>query len=554
MRRQNRQKRILITMLVVMPLFIASIVRLFLLQVVHGPEFAKAAVIQRSLRYVYATGRGQILDRNGESLLGTDWRPALVSFEPILEDEVKTVIGANGLAEQNLVQVITDPDLVEYISSKGYDGFMQVEIEERYGPRLLAPHVTGFVQRDETVHERPPFRELTYRAQSGLELFFDDYLSASRPATLAVMLDAQKRIIKGLGFRTWQDTDPSRPYNVVTTIDRGIQAAVENIGSRYLESGAIVVVDPKTGDILAMASFPGYSPADMLNGLSPEDFKRLAQDPRKPFINRAIAAYPPGSVFKVVLAAAALEQGFGDHRYFCEGTITVGDREVSCYNRRAHGSLDLKQALAESCNTYFIDLGQKLGRQVVLEYARKLGLGETVGIPLYGEAAGNIPAAEEIPFLGDLANVSIGQGAVTATPLQLARLMTVFAAGGRDFRPRLVTRVLDSRGKTVQYFSAGPGSRVLMPQTVVKLTEMMKEVTLSGTAQAANSHLFAAAGKSGTAQTGRAGEDTYTWFCGLAPLEEEPLVITVFAEERKGNTAAGIFREVAETLYWMRKN
>ncbi len=527
--------------------------RLFLLQIVQGPEFATAAVIQRSLRQVYATGRGQILDRNGKSLLDTAWEPVLISFDPILDSETSQVLSTQYNTEKRgSTHIIRDRVVINYLQDKNMEHLVPASWEIRYGPGLLAPHITGYVQRDEIVRERPPYRELLFPARSGLELYFDQYLTSRRPATLAAIIDAQSRLIQGLGYRDWSDDNQSRPYNIVTTLDSTIQTVTERIGGKYLKQGAIIVLEPTTGDILAMASFPDYSPAEMHSGLSQHEFNELKDDPRQPFVNRALQSYAPGSVFKVVLAAAAIDKGLSDTVYLCEGSINVGDRVMSCYGQHAHGELDLKSALAVSCNSYFIHLGQLLGRQTILEYAGRFGLGEASGITLFGESDGRLPTLEELPFLGDLANASIGQGMVETTPLQLARMMTLIANDGRDIKPRLVSKVVDQNDITIQYFPVQPGTRLISASTARMLKEMMVEVIQTGTARNANSRFYTAAGKTGTAQTGR-NEDVFTWFAGFAPVEGNSLVVIIFAEERESLNTAGIFRELMETILDLRK-
>jgi penicillin-binding protein 2 len=555
MRKQQLQTRMLFMILVFLLAGFGLAGRLFYIQVLRGPEFAMAAVIQRSLRQVYATGRGQILDRNGKSLLDTVWEPVLISFDPILNREARSVLSLQDSVEKRgTAHIIRDKAVISYLRNEDIDGLLPASWETRYGANFLAPHVTGYVQREEIAREKPPYRELTFLPRSGLELYFNEQLSASRPATLAAVVDAQSRLVAGLGYRDWRDENPRSPHDVVTTLDSRIQALTETIGEKYLDQGAIVVLEPKTGDILALASFPDYSTRDMYSGISQARYEELEKDPRQPFVNRAINAYSPGSVFKLVLAAAALDSGLANYKYTCEGGIEVGDRTFSCYGGHAHGELDLKKALAASCNSYFIHLGQLLGQQKVLEYARRFGLGEATGITLYGEKAGRLPTQDELPFLGDLANTSIGQGLVATTPLQLARLVTIIANDGRDIKPRLVSRITDKNGATTRYFPVQPGTRVISAQTARLLKEMMIEVTQTGTAHHASSPYFTAAGKSGTAQTGR-GDDTNRWFAGFAPVEENPLVIVVFAEERKGNTTpAHIFRVLAEAILPVRNN
>lgn len=520
-----------------------------MLQIVRGEEYAKAAVIQRSLRHVYATGRGQILDRNGASLLDTRWEPALVSFSPVLEEEFHQVLAQYQLDEENSVQVIRNVDAITFsrLQENPIPGLIPIHEEIRYGPNVLAPHITGYIQRQETRKRAPNYVELTYNAVAGLERYFDSSLSASRPSTLAVIMDNQGRLIDGLGLREWSESNLRRPYNIVTTIDGNIQTVVEQIGKRTMESGAIVVLDPKNGDILAMASFPDYNPGDFYQGISEKEYNQLDSDPYKPFINKAVQKYSPGSVFKVVLAAAALENRL-DHRetYLCTGSIEVGDRTISCYQGNAHGEVDLKKALAVSCNAYFIQLGQQLGRETVTETARQFTLGRAAGLPLSNESSGNIPIPEELPFLGDLANASIGQGLVETTPLQVARMMTTIANQGRDIYPRLVSAITDKNGGTVRRFPVQYGARVTTPATARQLTSMMQEVVESGTAKDAASPFYTAAGKSGTAQTGREGE-SYYWFAGFAPIED-PLVVAVFIESRRSLSAPAVYRQVMEAI------
>jgi cell division protein FtsI/penicillin-binding protein 2 len=545
------QSRLLLVILLFLLAGFALAARLFVIQVVKGAEFSKAAVIQRSLRLVYATGRGQILDRHGKSLLGTLWEPVLVSFEPMLDNETRQALAVKGEGKRSSTHIIADQAVIASLQRENTAGLVPAQLEIRYGTSLLAPHITGDIQKDEIVRERPPFRELIYTARSGLELYFDDYLAARRPSTLAAVVDAQSRLISGLGFRDWSDDNPRRPFDVVTTINSSMQAATERIGEKHLTRGAIVVLEPKTGDILAMASFPNDLLTEAYTGVSHSRFEEIKSHPDMPFINRAIRSYAPGSVFKVVLAAAALDTGLADVPFICEGSIEVGDRRVSCFEGRAHGEVDLKRALAVSCNAYFINLGQRLGRETVLAFADRFALGEAAGITLHGEKAGRMPSLEEIPFLGDLANTSIGQGLVETTPLQLGRLMTIVANQGRDIKPRLVSRIVDNKGDTIRYFPVQPGTRVLSADTTRRLTELMIEVTVTGTAHEAGKSYFTAAGKSGTAQTGT--NYNYTWFAGFAPVNENPLVMVVFSETKeKGNKTPTIFRELMEAILPLR--
>jgi penicillin-binding protein 2 len=305
-------------------------------------------------------------------------------------------------------------------------------------------------------------------------------------------------------------------------------------------------LEPHRGDVLALASFPAFDPAALHRGISHYEFAGLQADPDLPFVNKAISAYPPGSVFKTVLAAAALERRLPDEPLYCTGSLQVGERAVSCYRGTAHGQVNLQSALALSCNAYFIRLGQRLGRETVLEFAARFGFGRVTGLPLPGEASGRLPGLAELPHLGDLANTTLGQGLVAATPLQLARMLAVVANGGLDVPPRLVQAVTDQQGRTVRRYPTPRRSRVVSMGTARRLRSLLGEAVQSGTGRDAASRHLAAAGKTGTAQSGMPSPHVYSWFAGLAERGNERLVIVVFAERRRELSASAIFRLLAE--------
>jgi cell division protein FtsI/penicillin-binding protein 2 len=550
MGRRQRQKRIIALLVLLLLVGLILLARLCWLQLIRGPDLAQAAVFQRSLRHIYTTGRGQILDRHGRSLTDTRFEPVLVAFMPVLGEEVRQTLAPAGLTAAEPVRVfrgLTLAAIRRWLAS-GTDGLAALSQEVRYGPQALAPHVTGYVQRRDTTHTRPRYREVTYLPFGGLEQTFHEELAGERPLALAVTIDGRGRLIRGPGFRHTRENDPRRPYNIVTTIDSRIQAVVERLGARHLSSGAIIVLEPQSGDLLALASFPSFDPADLHHGISRQEFAGMQANPGRPFVNKALAAYPPGSVFKVVLAAAALERNLPYELLYCTGTTLVGEREVSCYQGRSHGQLGMTRALALSCNAYFIRLGQRLGRETVLDFAVRFGFARRTGIPLPGEDAGRLPTLEELPYLGDLANTSLGQGLVEATPLQLARLLAVAANNGLDVPPRLVQAVTDRQGRTVRRYTVPRRTRAVSPATARQLRSMLGEVVQSGTARDADSPHLATAGKSGTAQSGRRDPHVYSWFAGLAESGNERLVIVIFAEQRRELSASAIFRLLAEDV------
>lgn len=532
--------------------------RLYRIQITHGELFARAAVIRRSPRFVYATGRGQILDRNGESLLDTRYGDVLVTFGQTISEDAQTVFGSGEPDSKNYVHVLRGltHEEAERLEQQLPPSVLRVQEEQRYGPKSLAPHIVGYVRRTliprhnplAGMEEKPMFLEMRFTGEKGLERVFDKELSAPRPSVVAAFLDGRGNLVPGFGYRDIQYDDPRRPYNVVTTLDRRIQAAVEKIGRNgypISDGGAIVVMEAGTGDILAMGSFPDFSSEAMFSGVSKETYNTFD------FNNRAISGYAPGSVFKVTLAAAALEKNLPepDGHFLCTGSYKVGNSTISCYEGRAHGVVDLHEALVSSCNGYFADLALRLGRDTVTGSAVRFHLGKKTNIPLGSESAGNIPLPETLPNPGDVANVSVGQGKVLTTPLQLARLMATIANDGVDVYPRLVSEITDKNGRNVRRYPVYR-QRVLSPAVSAQLKAMLTDVVESGTARDAHSPLYTAAGKSGTAESTTPG--SHSWFAGFVRSNGRNLAIAVFIEKWERDTgqprAAAIFRQVAEAI------
>ncbi|MCW3490406.1 peptidoglycan D,D-transpeptidase FtsI family protein [Dethiobacter alkaliphilus] len=542
-KRIERQKRIVIlTLLFFLPVF-ALLGRLFQLQILEGPQYARIAVNQRSLRYDYKpTGRGQILDREGVSLLDSQWKPVTVFFEPILDGETREILSrhAETRPDQSVFAFGPESTINRELGDMPREGVISALEQVRYGYNSLAPHVTGFVQQ-------------ATNNMSGLERAFNDELSAGRPFSVAAIVDARGNLVEGLGYRDWRGDDAGRPYSIITTIDSHIQATVEQVLGDADLSGAVVVMEPQSGDILAMASYPDFKPRSLYTGLE-------VQYDRENHLNKAIRPYEPGSVFKTVLTAAALEENMASETYYCTGAIELSDdTSIPCYENQAHGEVDLRQALTVSCNVYFVWLGQKLGRETLQETAERFKLGSVTGIPL-GEHAGQIPSPAQMPFLGDLGNASIGQGKVQATPLQITRMMATIINNGRDVYPRLVSELIDSQGNTVREFRVYTGTQVIHPAVSRSLRSMLTDVVQSGTGSRIYNPDYLIAGKTGTAQATIEGKSIeHSWFAGYAEPDGQPLVITVFLHGkdnplepepgRDATPATQIFRRITDNLH-----
>ncbi len=547
------RQRLLVLFFLCLIVFAALAGRLAYLQLIRGGVLASQAVRQRAQIVTLDYNRGDILDRHGLSLLGGEKEKVLALFPALLAgnelealETVFPLIPVSSLPGQPSIALRRLSDREEALfRTLPCRGLVVAEAQKRYGLQALATHVVGHVGPEDG------------KGKIGLELAFDGALRGSNPNALAAVVDGKNNLIEGIGFRLWGEPAPFRPYSLVLTIDSSIQRKVEEIMDERVELGAAIVMDPQNGDILAMASRPNYFQANLTEYW--QDTDALAGFLQaQPFINRSILSYPPGSIFKIVVAAAALESGNYslDSSFYCPGYLPVGDQLFHCYQNKAHGEITLAQAFAHSCNAVFIDLAMKLGRQTICDYAARLGLGQVSGLPLGssaegGETPGHIPSPGEIPFLGDLALTAIGQGSVEATPLQIARLTSAIANGGRLIQPRLAKAMQTREGIVIKEFPEGKKERVLDPLTAAKIRLMMRGVVEYGTGKAAYSDKFLLGGKSGTAETGRIVDGVpqhYSWFSGYWARGENKAVITVFMEKPAKGNAAELFGAIAGAI------
>ncbi len=549
----RRRQRILTLLTSCIIIFSFFSFRLLYLQLIRGNSFARDAVRQRAQVVTLDYNRGEILDRNGVSLLGGEKEKVLVLFPSLLAREdpatleyVSTLVPASSACDQPAI-VLRKLNEQEEVLFKELQcrGLVVAEAQKRYGLDSLATHVVGHVGPEDG------------EGKVGLELVFNKELRGSVPNALAAVVDGKNNLVEGLGFRLWGEPVPSRPYDLILTIDGHMQRKVEKFMDERVKRGAVIVMDPQNGDILAMASRPNYLQADLSGYLKSMD-EYTAFLETQPFINRSILSYPPGSVFKIVVAAAALESGnysLGS-KFTCSGSVQIGEQLFRCHQSTAHGQITLAQAFAYSCNSTFIDLGIKLGRETIYDYAQKLGLGQVTGLPLGssaqgGEAAGYIPSPQEMPFLGDLALTAIGQGSVETTPLQIARLTAAIVNGGYLTEPRLVSALQTPEGIVTKRFTAGERKRVLNPLTAAQIRFMMLGVVEYGTGKAAYSDKIILGGKSGTAETERllnGKPQQYSWFSGFLSGKDNNTVITVFIEEARQGNAVELFGAIAAEI------
>jgi penicillin-binding protein 2 len=346
---------------------------------------------------------------------------------------------------------------------------------------------------------------------------------------------------------------PLPGYNVITTLDLSLQQLAEKALEAKAKRGAIVIVDPNDGDILALASWPTYDPNLFVPAISAEQFKHLQDDPDIPLLPRAFrSAYPPGSTFKIAVGIAALESGAvrPEDQYECVPAIQIGNLTFHNWKKGDRGALNFVQALTESCDTWFYQVGIKTGAEPIIDWALKLGFGEKCGIPLRGEMEGRVPNDEYMKAThgrkllnGDIANLSIGQGDTQVTPLQMAQAMAIVANGGTVFQTRLVRQVQTIDNEVVSAYQVRAKRTLEVSSgTLDQLRAGMIDVVngAGGTAHQASLENVEVAGKTGTAQWGpKNKERTAAWFGGFVPADQPQYAFAALYEGDVGSKVHG---------------
>jgi penicillin-binding protein 2 len=331
------------------------------------------------------------------------------------------------------------------------------------------------------------------------------------------------------------------------------------------KTGAIVAVVPDTGEILALASSPSFDPNLFSGGISKVDWNDLITDPKKPLLNRGIQSrYPPGSIFKVITALAALEENIITPKtsFNCKGFIELGGREFRCWNEKGHGRVNLHSALAESCDVFFYEVAKKIDVDILAEYAEMFGLGTPSGIDLEGELSGFIPTSgwkkhnkKERWYLGETLNTAIGQGYLTTTPVQMAVMTAAVVNGGRLIRPSILLDDSVRMESEDENISVSPESLEIVKKALISSVK-----GINGTGKRAHSKITEIGGKTGTAQVvsrETISEDLpakfmdHAWFIAFAPQDKPQIAVAVFVEHggSGGSTAAPIAKNVIEAYF-----
>jgi penicillin-binding protein 2 len=437
-----------------------------------------------------------------------------------------------------------------------------------YPTEAFAAHLFGYVgEASEGQVEADGLQSGAIVGQAGIEKVYNKLLMGEDGAR-RVKVNSTGREIDVL-----EEIPPHEGRRVQLTIDMDLQRAAEEGFKAGGFNGAAVVMDPRTGEVLAFTSRPGYDPNDFAAGIDRATWAGLNSDPLKPLQNRAIQGlYSPGSTFKIVVEVAALEEGIvsPDFRVFCGGSAVFFGRPFQCWKRGGHGSVDMRHALEQSCNVYHYTIGNMVGIDKIHKWANLLGLGEKTGIDLPNEVEGLVPSTEwkrrrynEKWYAGETISVSIGQGQVSITPISLAVMMSTVANGGIRYVPHLLKAVDDGNGwKPVQ--PPPPKSRVqLKPETIAAVHDgLYLVVNGAGTGGRARIPGKDVSGKTGTAQVislqggrkaaGRTERDLrdHGWFVFFAPRDNPEIAGVIFGEHNEhGATSAPVAKHVLETYF-----
>jgi len=570
-------------------LFLILGARLWQLQIIQGSDYAARAERNRIRTIQLVAPRGTILDRNGSPLVENRPSYNILLYRESIRDQRDSDSFITGTLRISLEELESrlrrnkGSGLYQPIVLKEDVGISDISIVETHrrdhpevqlGPeprRLyrygrLAAHVLGYMGEvsEEELEKNifPDARIGSMVGKSGAERTYNGNL-VGKDGARRVLVDSLGREVGLLG-----ETGSVIGEELRLTLDLKLQ----NVAEQQLEGkvGAIVAMNPRNGEILAMASAPTFNPNNFTARISAEDWNALINDPDNPMQNRAIQnSFSPGSIFKLIMADAGLEEGLiqDDTRVLCTGAVVYYNRVFHCSAKSGHGTMDLESAIARSCNIFFYALGYRLGISKIAQHAQQLGLGEKTGIDLPGERSGIMPSPEwkeqvrkEKWYGGETISVSIGQGAVSVTPLQILRAVSAIVTGGKLVTPHVALHAESSSAEPVNW----PIFQLpLSDQNARRIRQgMWSSVNNFGTGHNAAIPGLDICGKTGTVQVlsketreERAVDSSefedHSWFVGFASRDNPEISVVVFIEHggKGGVAAAPLAREIFKAYY-----
>ncbi len=577
---------------VVATAFAALAVAFWIFQVAQHQKFDDMAENNHRRRLPLPAPRGVLFDRNGKVLVENQntFNIALVREQSgNIDETLRILAAATGADEAKMretvnrrrrepsyrpIVLIENASIEQVIAFRArrleLPGIISQEVPARQYPQSeMGAHLFGYVsEASEADLAKPEYAGAesgSMVGKAGVEQSYNKLLMGKDGDRLVVVNS------RGREMGEASHNNPVEGRRVQLTIDGDVQRATEEGFEHFGYNGAAVILDPRSGEVLAFTSLPAYNPNQFAGGIDVADWNSLLTNDLKPLQNRALQGrYSPGSTFKIAVATAALEEGLvtPDFRVFCPGGATFYGRYFQCHLKGGHGSVDMRHAIEKSCNVYFYTLGKMLEVDRIHKWATLLGLGERSGIDLPGELKGLVPSTEwkkttREPkwYPGETISVSIGQGQVSVTPISLAVMMMTIANGGTRYTPHVVKAVDEGRGwEPVP--APPPQSIVKMKQSTIDALHdgLWMVVNAAGTGGRARILNYNVAGKTGTAQVislegakvakGKMDVRDHGWFVFFAPADKPEIAGVIFAEHAEhGYLGAPIAKYAMETYF-----
>lgn len=564
------KRRIFCLMCIFLSIYLLLLGKTAYYQLIQGKEIAREAVAMRSKEFALKEyPRGEILDRNLLPLTGLSTSTAVYCLPQELagfsrnqdkqvsdlrsyEDAAKTLAAlldqhdeneilailkngcSQGLAFVRIASDITAEEM-ERINASNLKGVVVAPVSKRYRQDGFCAHLLGYTGESE---DNEGF--------DGIEKFYNGVLrKGSNSRNLVSVVDARGVAIQGLMFKLRRE-EKMEKAGVVLTVDKRIQEIVEQSMSRNINKGAVVVMDIDSKEILAMASRPTFNPYEVENVIENEDAESALR-------NRAMSAYHPGSLFKILVTSAALEEKIVelDDAFHCNGKFVFNEEvSISCWKEEGHGDINFSEAFALSCNPSFIEVGLQVGRENLLKYVDKLHVTDS-RITGYNSIHGSYVCIN--PGRAALGNACLGQQGIKISPVQLASLISTIADDGYWRPPSLLRYTIDDEGKK-NLPELESKKHLISSETARNIQALMEKVVTEGTGKTAALTETRVAGKTATSQTGNLKEDgeeiLNAWFGGFFPAENPRWAIVVLVEEGKSGSqdAAPVFKDIVRSM------
>jgi len=553
-------------------LFFILVLRLFHMQIIKHEEYIRYSENNRIRVVPLEAARGRIYDRNENLLVSNriSFDIAVVYSELRDKNEVKDIlcdiIDIDQKAIKDRIESCAKRPFIPIKIIEDIDKEKAIQIEELIvdmpGVIVTTRPVRNYIYKDTISHitgylglisekELEKYKTYGYHmresfGKDGIERNYNEYLRG-KDGGLQVEVDSRGRQVSLIAVK-----EPLSGKDLKLNIDLDLQKFCSDILGK--DKGVIIAMNPENGEVFALVSHPTFDPNVFVSSKHMRKVEKLLKDSKAfPLLDRAIGGtYPPGSIFKIIIATCALDEGFfnKEKTFYCNGRYHVGNRVFRCWKEKGHGVQAIIEAIKHSCNVFFYQLGLLIGPDNISKYAIKFGLGHPTGIDLPGEVSGFVPTRSwkrkrfrETWFKGETANYSIGQGYLLVTPIQIVRAFSIVANGGKLVEPRIVKKIEDVE---MQYLE--PRSIGVKKETLEIVREGMRSAVNEkhGTGMYARSKKVVIAGKTGTAQNPLG--NSHAWFVGFAPFEKPRLTLVVFVEHggKGGLKPARYARKIVE--------